>query len=667
MVPRFVARHGWLVAIAVAYFYVFPYFPRIHSANELPRLYLVKAIADDHTFELDREIGRWTALEGGGPTADITRVGGHSYSNKAPGSSMLAVPPYWIARHVVGEPSLATTMWICRVFAGVIPMLLFLALLYRFLERYAPDPAVRQLVCVAYGLGSMAMTYSLLFFSHQLAAICVASAWVFGLEAAERTRGRAWFAVAGALAGASALVDYQAVFAAVPAGIHVLARLRGWQRRDVAIAVGLLVGAMAIPIAILLGYHAACFGSPWRTGYGAVAGEQLHGTIAFAANHEHGVLGLTTLRWKAFVGSLFAFDNGLFALAPWFVLALPGFVLLGREDAPADPVTAAVRRRARIELGIGAALIALGIAIYLAGVVHMGERVFHPAIDLPIVLGVVAIVLGASRVVRGRERGSAAVGAGVLAIYVLFISALAFWRGGWCVGPRYITAMLPFLLPAVAALLTALQGRDRRWFGVAAGTIIVGVAIYTLSSITFPYWPDSIAHPFLDLTMRLFVHGLVSPNLGNVVGLGGLLAIAPVVIVAFGIVGYTIHRAAGGRALAIAALVAAVMFALYAAVPHGDPQARRDFVAVRASFEPLAGDVLAICEARAQRRAPSLAVYRAYLPRAVVTDEAKQLVDPFAHGTLDPAAFATAVDDLARRVDLDRCPTIDWLRSVIPP
>jgi len=32
------ARHGWLIAIAVAYLYAFPYFPRIHSANELPIL-----------------------------------------------------------------------------------------------------------------------------------------------------------------------------------------------------------------------------------------------------------------------------------------------------------------------------------------------------------------------------------------------------------------------------------------------------------------------------------------------------------------------------------------------------------------------------------------------------------------------------------------------------
>src|ERR1041385_8684100 len=77
---------GWLAAIAVAYLYVFPYFPRIQSANELPRAYLVKAIADDHTFAIDKDVARW------GGTADVSPSGGHQYSNKAPGASLIVVP-----------------------------------------------------------------------------------------------------------------------------------------------------------------------------------------------------------------------------------------------------------------------------------------------------------------------------------------------------------------------------------------------------------------------------------------------------------------------------------------------------------------------------------------------------------------------------------------------
>jgi len=195
------ARYGWLAAIAIVYLYVVPYFPRIHSANELPRAYLVKAIVEDHTLAIDRGVARW------GPTVDVSPSGDHQYSNKAPGSSLLAVPVYAAVRAVSGEPSLAVTLWLCRVFAGIVPMLAFLWFLWGFLARFAPDPGVRRLVLYAYAFGSLAMTYSILFYSHQLGAICIASAWILAAEVAEQRRGLAAMAVAGFLAGAAPLVD----------------------------------------------------------------------------------------------------------------------------------------------------------------------------------------------------------------------------------------------------------------------------------------------------------------------------------------------------------------------------------------------------------------------------------------------------------------------------
>src|SRR5947207_11493454 len=104
---RALGGRGWLIAVAIAYLYVFPWFPRIQSANELPRVYLVKAIVEDHTFAIDRGVAIW------GTTADVSPSGGHLYSNKAPGSSLLAVPAYAVVRAVAGEPGLTATVWIC--------------------------------------------------------------------------------------------------------------------------------------------------------------------------------------------------------------------------------------------------------------------------------------------------------------------------------------------------------------------------------------------------------------------------------------------------------------------------------------------------------------------------------------------------------------------------
>lgn len=503
-IPPVIARHGWLIAIAVAYLYVFPYFPKIKSANELPRIYLVKAIADEHRFQIDTGVKRW------GSTGDVSPSGGHDYSNKAPGSSMLAAPPYLAVRAIAGEPSLAVTYWIARVFTGIFPMLAFLALLHRFLARVAPDPAVRKLVLVAYALGSLAMTYSILFYSHQLAAICAASAWIFALDVVDGRRGPRWMLLAGALAGAAPLVDYQAAFALVPVSVHVLVRMlrrRATARGELARAVGFAVVGAAIPIAVLLGYHAVCFGSPWRTGYDA--------STVYAHHHQAGFLGITKLRWEAFVGSLFTPDNGLFTLSPWLLLAIPG--------------------------------------------------------------GVVAW--------RGAEhgRGLVLVGASVAAIYILFITSINFWRGGWEVGPRYITAMLPFLLPMVAA---ALQHVSRRplVLGAAAGTVVFGVVVYALSSATFPYWPDSFPHPFVEVTLRMLGEGLVAPSVGSALGIAGVLGIVPFLLTVAGVLGIVIGRAGGGRAAAVASVVGAVLLVVFIyAFPSGKPAAERPYKFVRSS------------------------------------------------------------------------------------
>jgi hypothetical protein len=566
---RFLARHGWFIAIAVTYLYVFPYFPKIHSANELPRVYLVKAIADDHTFAIDRGVQRWKG------TADVSPSGGHQYSNKAPGSSMLAAPPYLAVRLVAGEPGLEASMWIARVFAGIVPALLFLLLMYRFLERYVPDPAIRQLVCIAYGLGSMAMTYSILFYSHQLAAACIASAWIFGIEAAERRRGLFAFAIAGGLAGAAALVDYQAVFAAVPIAVHVMFKLWSRPRRELLAAIAVAIAGAAVPIAILLAYHTVCFGGPLRTGYDA--------STTFAFHHQEGFLGLTKLRWEAFYGSLVKIDNGLFALAPWLLLALPGLFWLARGSAErAALVDARAFWRGTFHMSLGLCSLALGVFAYAYfGLIHWSGRISYATIFVPMLGGVIAFGRGARHVFRGGERGAAAVALAVLVIYVLFISGINFWRGGWGVGPRYITAMLPFLLPPIAVALAVLQRWNRVALGAVAGTIVVGVAIYTLSAVTFPYWPDSVKHPLYDVTFRLLSEGLAAPNLASALGVEGVLGIVPIVLLVAGLLGWAIHRVAGWLGLAMAVVVAAYVLGAYGLLPHGGPHTDRPFKTVR--------------------------------------------------------------------------------------
>jgi hypothetical protein len=471
------ARHGWLLVIALAYLYAFPYFPRIQSANELPRVYLVRAIVDDGTFAIDTGVKRW------GGTADVSPSRGHMYSNKAPGSSLLVVPAYAAVSWISGPPSLAFTMWLCRVVAGVIPALAFLWLMWRFLDRFTPDPAVRRLVLIAYGLGSLAMTYALLYYSHQLAALCIASAWIFAVDVVERKRSVRWMAAVGLFAGAAPLVDYQAAFAGVPIAIYLVAKLWRWPKRELAVALAIAAGAAALPIAILLAYHTVCFGSPLRTGYDA--------TQTFAHFHQQGFLGISELRAEAFWGSFFTPDNGLFVLSPWLLLAIPGGVLLWRRD-----------------------------------------------------------------------RATTLVCAAVAIIYILFISSISFWRGGWGVGPRYITAMLPFCVPLVAVAIEHWRAKPVL-LGALCGTIVSAVIIYCLTTITFPYWPDSLKNPLYEVTFRLLADNAVAPNLSNAIGIRGVLGVAPLLLAVAGLLGWALQRVVGWRGLAAACLVGAAIIAAF--------------------------------------------------------------------------------------------------------
>lgn len=495
-VRSWLARYGLALGIAFAYLYAFPYFPAISSANELPRAYLVKAMVERGTVAIDAEVETW------GATPDVSPSGGHQYSNKAPGSSMLAIPAYaalTLVTHALGsgEPSLATTVWVCRVWTGVLPSLLFLWLLWHFLARWAPRPESRRLVLIAYALGSMAMTYSVLFISHQLSAVCIGTAWILAIWVCDDGRAERWMFAAGAAAGAAPLVDYQAVFAGVPIAVYVVWRLwAAGDRARLGRALGWAAAGAIGPIAILLAYHTVAFGGPLRTGYSA--------SETFAHFHQQGFLGITALRWEAFVGSTVSADNGLITLAPWLLAAVPGWWLLWRDE-----------RR-------------------------------HVAVSVACVI-----------------------------IYLLFISSINFWRGGWGVGPRYITALLPFLLPPIAAAVAWSDAAPGRWWARAliGAAVVVAIVIYAGAAVEYPHFPEKFKNPLYEVTFRLMRDGHTPWNLGWLLGLRGLASLVPYVLVVGALVAVAVTGVgAAARRVALASMAGGVAIVLaYAAWPGGGP------------------------------------------------------------------------------------------------
>src|SRR5690349_18883216 len=84
-----------LAATFVAEAWCFHSWSRGRNANELSRLYLVKAIVEDHTLAIDRQIKTH------GDMQDKAAFAGHAYSDKPVGLALLGVPVYCVM-HVLG-------------------------------------------------------------------------------------------------------------------------------------------------------------------------------------------------------------------------------------------------------------------------------------------------------------------------------------------------------------------------------------------------------------------------------------------------------------------------------------------------------------------------------------------------------------------------------------
>src|SRR5215472_4259410 len=311
--------------VAFIYISAFPYHPKLRSPNELCRLWQTRALVEYGTLEINR------ALMDYGYVGDLSVKDGRYFPSKAPLLSFAAVPVYAALRVLAGGYRYAVRelplVYFARLFLTVLPTLLMLPFLHRFLRAYVDEPVADGMM-VTYALGSLALSYSLLFMSHQTAAV-LAFASFLSLWRTLRGDGRAaGFALAGAFAGAAFATEYTSALAllgvALYGAVAILSRTaeaRDKIRRGLS-AVALAAAGVA-PFAIgLMLYQWACFGHPLHTGYRYLA------DVAYQPWHTGGFLGIRFPEAKAFLLSFFSPLRGLFALAPFLLLAFFGLGVL---------------------------------------------------------------------------------------------------------------------------------------------------------------------------------------------------------------------------------------------------------------------------------------------------------------------------------------------------
>jgi hypothetical protein len=148
-------RRALFALVAGIYVLSFPYHPGLRSPNELCRLWQTYALVDDGSLAIN------PALRDHGRVGDLsvmrTPEGPRYYPSKAPLLSFAAVPIYAAlqalaggGRFAVGE--LLLVFW-SRFFLTVLPTLLMLLLLWRFLRAHLSE-AVSDALVVTYALGA---------------------------------------------------------------------------------------------------------------------------------------------------------------------------------------------------------------------------------------------------------------------------------------------------------------------------------------------------------------------------------------------------------------------------------------------------------------------------------------------------------------------------------
>jgi hypothetical protein len=268
------------------------------STQDVSRLCLTRALVHAHL----------TIQPCAGNTIDQASYGGHNYTDKAPGLSLLAVPAAVITR--LPTPARWVIegdfhLWAVRLLVSGAAFLLLVFAVGRISEGISPGNGGVALVTFAVGtlVGPLAATS----FGHVLAA-----ALAFGGFALAWSRR---FAASGLLAGTAVLTDYTTAVIGVTLAVYVLlAGVRPLLR---------YAAGAAPPLALLGAYDRAAFGSPFHLSYRYVANtyssEQQSGFFGIHVPTGHGL-------HLVLVG-----DRGLLVASPIVVAAAAGLVLLARS------------------------------------------------------------------------------------------------------------------------------------------------------------------------------------------------------------------------------------------------------------------------------------------------------------------------------------------------
>ncbi len=284
--------------------YLLPMFPHGGSANELTRWATTVSLVEKGSFEIS-----WTE-DLIGKNVDTARVSDKTYSNKPPGTAVIAAPFYALTRIFIGAPdasNIRISWFVMRLFLSTLPLMILGFWLY---GRDSDEISLAVLL-----FGTPLFVYSLLFFSHVLVAVLIYFAFRL-LYDTERIFLRNCF-VAGLLSGLAVTCEFPAVVPVIIFGAGIFFADKRNQNRWQNIFF-FVAGGMPFAVLLLI-YNSFVFGSPFTLSYAYESFPE------WAEVAGQGVFGIGFPTLSNIYLLLFSPARGLFFYSPILFLPIVAF------------------------------------------------------------------------------------------------------------------------------------------------------------------------------------------------------------------------------------------------------------------------------------------------------------------------------------------------------
>jgi hypothetical protein len=358
---------GAILFLASAYFYQDP------EWNGNSRLDLTRAVVEQGTLTIDQyqSLPEWE-------TGDKAFYGGHFYTDKAIGSSLFAIPVYFILLKLGSLFEIALgSAFVKHVLTTTIQGGAFAATglaMYGVAERLTQNPWKALVPTLALAFGTMLWPYSAVYYGHVLAAALLAVAFWLLFRMSEdlgEVSPPGLFAV-GLVVGLAFITDYTT--APIIAGLLVFS-IYAFRSRGFAgirhLGLFAAVGA-ALPVALALAYNARVYGSAFATGYAYEVENR------FAEGMSQGILGIGQPTLTTIYHITLDPQFGILWQSPIVLMAPIGYLVALSS--------ARFRAAAVLSLYAGLAMLLLNGGYYLwCGGSAFGPRLMIPALPFLIV------------------------------------------------------------------------------------------------------------------------------------------------------------------------------------------------------------------------------------------------------------------------------------------